>query len=226
MTRRLLFHLLLHQCVGEGAPPFQALLHFTLDTYILMLSVKLGSIKYYFWVFSMTRPGIEPRSPGQLAKPLLIRSILSLITLEFPELIHISNSSVQYFLCSVGKFIPNCYFLIETLNISIRVGLFFKENNKLKLVRCRNWSELFDFIFDWLNYWLICFNGMSNYQGFFFMPRGYGFPFLVQYWLHFYVLRFLNIFVQSQWYKVFLSNTNNVQTLLLFWVFLSNINYH
>ena len=26
-----------------------------------------------FWVFGMTRPGIEPRSPGPLANTLLIR---------------------------------------------------------------------------------------------------------------------------------------------------------
>ena len=33
-----------------------------------MLSVKQGSIKYYFWVLGMTQPGIEPRSSGPLAK--------------------------------------------------------------------------------------------------------------------------------------------------------------
>ena len=37
-----------------------------------MLSVKQGGIKYHFWVFSMTRPEIEPRSPGPLANTLLI----------------------------------------------------------------------------------------------------------------------------------------------------------
>ena len=31
-----------------------------------MLSVKQGGIKYHFWVFGITRPGIEPRSPGPL----------------------------------------------------------------------------------------------------------------------------------------------------------------
>ena len=35
-----------------------------------MLSVKQGGIKYHFWVFGMTRPGIEPRSPGPLANTL------------------------------------------------------------------------------------------------------------------------------------------------------------
>ena len=38
-----------------------------------MLSVKQGGIKYHFLIFGMTRPGIEPRSPGPLAKTLPIR---------------------------------------------------------------------------------------------------------------------------------------------------------
>ena len=36
------------QGVGEGATPFPGLLHFTLDPYLIMLSVKQGSIKYHF----------------------------------------------------------------------------------------------------------------------------------------------------------------------------------
>ena len=34
--------------VGEGATPFPGLLHFTLDTYLIMLSVKQRGIKYHF----------------------------------------------------------------------------------------------------------------------------------------------------------------------------------
>ena len=37
-----------------------------------MLSVKQGGIKYYFWVFGMTRPRIEPRSPGTMANSVTI----------------------------------------------------------------------------------------------------------------------------------------------------------
>ena len=33
---------------GEGATPFSGLLHFTLDTYLILLSVKQGGIKYPF----------------------------------------------------------------------------------------------------------------------------------------------------------------------------------
>ena len=34
--------------------------------YLIMLSVKQGNIKYNFWVFGMTQPGIEPTSPSPL----------------------------------------------------------------------------------------------------------------------------------------------------------------
>ena len=34
--------------VGEGATLFPILHHFTLDSYLIMLSVKQGSIKYHF----------------------------------------------------------------------------------------------------------------------------------------------------------------------------------
>ena len=32
----------------EGTTPFPGLLHFTLDTYLILLSVKQGDIKYHF----------------------------------------------------------------------------------------------------------------------------------------------------------------------------------
>ena len=41
-------HLKAPRGVGEGVTPFLGLLHFTLDTYLIMLSFKLGSIKYHF----------------------------------------------------------------------------------------------------------------------------------------------------------------------------------
>ena len=34
--------------IGEGATPFPRFLHFTLGTYLIMLSVKQGGIKYHF----------------------------------------------------------------------------------------------------------------------------------------------------------------------------------
>ena len=37
-----------HTGIGEGATPFTGLLHFTLDPYLIMLSVKQGGIKYHF----------------------------------------------------------------------------------------------------------------------------------------------------------------------------------
>ena len=38
----------LHQGVGESATPFPGLLHFTLDSYFIMLSVKQGGIQFHF----------------------------------------------------------------------------------------------------------------------------------------------------------------------------------
>ena len=57
----------------EGANPCLRLLHFTLDPYLIMLSVMKGDINYNFWVFGMTRPRIELRSPRPLANALTIR---------------------------------------------------------------------------------------------------------------------------------------------------------
>ena len=64
--------------VGEGATPLPGLLHFTLDPYLIVLSAKQGGIKYHF-IFSMTRPGIEPRSPEPLANSQLIRPTSSFV---------------------------------------------------------------------------------------------------------------------------------------------------
>ena len=36
-----------------------------------MLSVKQGAIKYHFWVFGMTQPGIEPQSPGPIYEQII-----------------------------------------------------------------------------------------------------------------------------------------------------------
>ena len=38
-----------NQGEGEGATPFPGLLHFTLDPYLILLSVKQGGIKYHFF---------------------------------------------------------------------------------------------------------------------------------------------------------------------------------
>ena len=46
---------------------FPCIAPLNLDPYLIILSVKQGSIKYYlFKFFAMTWPGIEPRFPGPL----------------------------------------------------------------------------------------------------------------------------------------------------------------
>ena len=55
VTRRHPFRSLQQQGVGESATTFPGLLHFTLDPYLIMLSVKQGGIKYHFlslWYYS------------------------------------------------------------------------------------------------------------------------------------------------------------------------------
>ena len=66
------------RCRG-GRTPFPELLHFTLDTYLILLSVKQGGIKYHFKIFGMTRPGIEPRFPGSLTNTLPTRPVSRLM---------------------------------------------------------------------------------------------------------------------------------------------------
>ena len=91
------------RCRG-GRYSFPPLLHFTLDPYLIMLSVKQGGIKYHFWVFGMTRPGIEPRSPGPLANTLTaIINVVKEIAVKSPI-------SRLYLLCTIIKWylIPLC----------------------------------------------------------------------------------------------------------------------
>ena len=95
VTWRLPFLQLLHQGVGEGATPFPGLLHFILDPYLIMLSVKQGDIRYHLvWLdmgLNMCLPGhwqthyhanLNPKSNDQTTKSseakLLIRQELKI----------------------------------------------------------------------------------------------------------------------------------------------------
>ena len=42
------FSIAKHRRIGKGATPFPGLFHFTLDPYLIRLSVKQGGIKYHF----------------------------------------------------------------------------------------------------------------------------------------------------------------------------------
>ena len=63
------------KCKG-GHYAFPGLLHFTIDMYLILLSIKQGGIKYHFKVFGMMRPAIDSRSPGTLANTLLTRQYI------------------------------------------------------------------------------------------------------------------------------------------------------
>ena len=70
-----LFNSLLHQGVGEGGTPYLGLLHFTLDPYLIMLSVKQGGIKYHFLSLWYDSTWDWTRSPRPLANTLTARPI-------------------------------------------------------------------------------------------------------------------------------------------------------
>ena len=63
-----LFYSYYTEAYGRALLHYLELLYFTLDPYLIMMNVKQSRIKYHFWVFGMTRPGIEPWSPRPLAK--------------------------------------------------------------------------------------------------------------------------------------------------------------
>ena len=60
-----------------------------------MLSIKQGGIKYYFvfffFVFGMARPGIEPSSPGPLAN-ILPTNALIIWNFQFEGLLSLISS--------------------------------------------------------------------------------------------------------------------------------------
>ena len=90
--------------VGEGDAPFPGLLHFTLDTYLILLIIKQDSIKYHFWVFGMNRPDIEPRSPGPLANTLLI----SLVKVKLVTVVE-SDQKAPFSIATTPRCWGGCY---------------------------------------------------------------------------------------------------------------------
>ena len=51
-----------------GHNSFPRIAPLTLDPYLIMMSIKQGGTKYPFWVFGMTRRGIEPWSSRLLCR--------------------------------------------------------------------------------------------------------------------------------------------------------------
>ena len=90
--------------VGDGATPLPGLTHFTLDPYLIILSAKQGGIKYHFWVFGMTRPGIECLSPEPLENTLTTMPISGVLYIEILNTIrkHVSADKICIY-CSMNK---------------------------------------------------------------------------------------------------------------------------
>ena len=79
-----------------------------------MLSAK-KNIKYHFWVFGMTRPEIEPWSPGPLANTRLIRPMAGL-KLYRVQILRIGQEYVKpYNYVQTNDY----YYLIEILILGI-----------------------------------------------------------------------------------------------------------
>ena len=90
----------------EGTSPFLGLFPFTLDTFLILLSVKQGGIKYHFkslW-YDATWDG-TPRSPGSLANTLPTRPMTRLVyQCKFAYTIYLSiylSISVWYIYLSI-----------------------------------------------------------------------------------------------------------------------------
>ena len=77
----------------EGHYSFTWIALLTLDPYLKIQSIKQRGIKYLFLLFGMTRPEIEPQSPGPLAKTLTLMPKF-LIFLSFFRLILTSFEEV------------------------------------------------------------------------------------------------------------------------------------
>ena len=86
------------------------MLRFILDPYLMMMRGKQGRTKYYFWVFGMILPCIEPRSPGSLVHPLICH--LSL------------NQNVAFLITSTYSGIPAIFKIIFTIIIRNVVGVW------------------------------------------------------------------------------------------------------
>ena len=106
-----------------------------------MLRDKQGGIKYHFWVFGMTRPGIKPRPPEPLANTQLIRpmarylySTSSLFFLLLTRHIKVISTvilelNIKVFIFTLADGFNDCEqkffkrFLIRTFNRCIRDGV-------------------------------------------------------------------------------------------------------
>ena len=110
MTWRLHFQLLLHWRVEEGATQYLGLLHFTLDLFSAMLSVKQGGIMYYFLSFSCDSTwDWTPisRSIGEHSTHNANNS--SQIKLYFP---------LRYCICEMHAFCTILYFKVSTFKMN------------------------------------------------------------------------------------------------------------
>ena len=104
--------------------------------YLILLSVKQGGIKYIFKVFGMTRPGIEPRSPGSLANTLPTGPVrVNKQTWYEKWRTHCFVKTI------IKKKIPNINTYLQTL-ISM-VFIFIRLNSRGGDVSTKDWNQYY-----------------------------------------------------------------------------------
>ena len=64
-----------HGC-QKDATSFLWFVYLTFLAYLIKISVKQGVTSTIFWVFGMSRPGIDPQPPWPLANTPLIRPMV------------------------------------------------------------------------------------------------------------------------------------------------------
>ena len=73
-----------------------------------MSNVKQGGIKYHFWVFGITRLGVEPWSPGPLAKTGFLPSCSCVTTTIGIHLLHSTETHEEKAWWELHKNDPSC----------------------------------------------------------------------------------------------------------------------
>ena len=111
---------------------------FTFDPYLIMLSVKQGSINYDFWVIGMTRTGIELWSPGPSPNTLLIKLMVEpwfIVENTFGNPNSNPWHSYLYlnFFCCLGKVMDPSVFLPA-------IGKIVKQTELCSLVSWQSWE--------------------------------------------------------------------------------------
>ena len=113
-----------------------------------------------FWVFGMTRPGIEPWSPGSLANTLLIRLMARLNQVHQWIIIYQNATSLDFFsflkanrefriwfsIILLPTFCKDLYYCLEFVLVDISKTVQIKMNNWIPTFTMFYWCMQLNFI--------------------------------------------------------------------------------